>query len=214
MAAKQQTMNLVRGKTFQFVVRWEDGNTVIAKPITGISYTSGFPRLTVASHGLTSGWKCYVAGVVAPKQINAASVPPRASDLREATVIDSGTVEFNGVAPVDESGRAWAAWTSGGFLYYNAARSLSGATVRAKVKDKVGGTVLLSTEAGDSPLNLITVTVDDATKIILIEVDEATTEALTWSKGVWEVEAEVGGNVFSLIPPSPVTVGVEVATNP
>ena len=214
MAAKQQAMNLVRGKTFQLVIRWEDGNTVVAKPITAISYTSGFPRLTVTSHGLTSGWQCYVAGVDTPKQINTENVPPRTSDLREATVIDSGTVELNGVLPVDESGRVWSAYTSGGFLYYNAVRSLSGAVVRAKVKDKVGGTVLLSTEVEDSPLDLITATVDDATKTILIEVDEATTEALLWSKGVWEVEVEVGGNVFSLIPPSPVTVGAEVVTNP
>ena len=214
MAAKQQTMSLVRGKTYQLVIRWEDGNTVVAKPITGISYTSGFPRLSVASHGLTNGWRCYVSGVETPKQINAENIPPRTSDLREATVIDPNLIEFNGVSPADSNGRSWSAWTSGGFLYYNAARSLSGATVRVKVKDKVGGTVLLSTEAGDAPLNLITVTVDDATKTILIEVDEATTEALLWSKGVWEVEVEVGGSVFSLIPPSPVTVGVEVVTNP
>ena len=82
-----------------------------------------------------------------------------------------------------------------------------------KVKDKVGGTVLLSTELDDAPLNLVTATADDANKTITVEIAATTAEDLTWAKGVWEVEAESStGKVDSIIAPSPVTVGDEVVT--
>ena len=210
--AIKQTLNIVRGKTTQLVIRWET-TPVVSKAITAISTATGFPRLTVPSHGIPQGWRAYVVGVQAPKQINAQNNPPRSSDYREVTVIDANTIEFNGLVPVDDNGRDWAAYTSGGFVQYNTPQSLAGATVRVKIKDKVGGTVLLSTELGDAPLNLITATADDANKAITIEITAGTTEDLTWDKGVLEVEAQAsGGKVDSIIAPSPVTVGDEVVT--
>lgn len=210
--AVKKTLNIVRGKTTRQVIRWET-TPVVSKAITAISFATGFPRLTVPSHGAKNGWRVYVSGVQSPKQINTQNNPPRSSDYREATVIDGDTVEFNGLLPVDENGRDWAAYTSGGFLQYNTPKSLAGATVRVKVKDKVGGTVLLSTQAVDTPLNLITATADDTNKAITIEIPASATEDLTWDKGVWEVEVEFGtGVVESVIAPSPVVVGDEVIT--
>ena len=211
--AIKKTLNIVRGKTTQLVIRWET-TPVVSKAITAISTATGFPRLTVPSHGAPQGWRGYVVGVDAPKQINADNIPPRSSDYREATVIDSNTVEFNGLVPVDDNGRSWAAYTSGGFFQYNTPQSLANKTVRVKVKDRVGGTVLLSTELGDAPNNLITATADDANKAITIEIAATTTEDLTWDKGVWEVEVEdsLTGKVDSIIAPSPVVVGDEVVT--
>ena len=210
--AIKKTLEIVRGKTTSLVIRWET-TPVVSKAVTAISLATGFPRLTVASHSIPNGWRAYAVGVQGMKQINAQNNPPRSSDLREVTVIDANTIEFNGLIPVDDSGREWPAYTSGGFLQYNTPKSLSGATVRVKVKDKVGGTVLLSTEAGDAPLNLITATADDANKVITIEIDATTTEDLTWDKGSWEVEVESSsGVVESVISPSPVTVGDEVVT--
>ena len=76
--------------------------------------------------------------------------------------------------------------------------------------------MLLSTELGDAPLNLITAVADNATKSIAIEIDcanETLNETLTWNKGAWEVEGESStGTVESIIAPSPVTVGDEVIT--
>lgn len=208
----KHTLNIVRGKTLQLVIRWESA-PVVSKAITAISLATGFPRITVPSHGIPNGWRGYVIGAQGMKQINAAHNPPRSSDMREVTVIDANTVELNGVLPVDDNGREWPSYTSGGFLQYNTPKSLSGSTVRVKVKDRVGGTVLLSTEVGDAPLNLITATADDANKAITIEISSTTTEDLTWDKGVWEVEVESStGVVESVIAPSPVTVGDEVVT--
>lgn len=210
--AIKKTLNIVRGKTTSLVIRWETA-PVVSKAITAISFATGFPRLTVPLHEAKNGWRAYVTGVQSPKQINAQNNPPRSSDYHEVTFIDTNTVEFNGLLPVDENGRDWAAYTSGGFLQYNTPKSLAGATVRVKVKDKIGGTVLLSTQAGDAPLNLIVATADDTNKVITIEIPATVTEDLTWEKGVWEVEIESStGVVESVIAPSPVTVGDEVVT--
>lgn len=210
--ATKQTLNIVRGKTVQLVIRWET-TPVVSVPITAISLAYGAPRITATGHGLTNGWRVAVVRVGGMKQINAENSPPRESDYHEATVVDANTIELNGVVPVDENGRDWSAYTSGGFLQYNTPKNLSDKTIRVKVKDKVGGTVLLSTEAGDAPLNAITATANHATKTISLEIPASATEVLTWSKAVWEVEAEsAGGVVESVIAVSPVTVSDEVVT--
>jgi len=213
--ATKQTLNLVQGKTLSLVIRWEQTTPVVSKAITAISLATGFPRLTVPSHGAPDGWRGYCTSVQGMKQINAENPDkPRTKDYHEATAIDANTIEFNGWNPVDESGRDWSAYTSGGFFKYNTPKSLAGQEIRVKIKDRVGGTVLLSTEAGDTPLNLITATADDAAKTITIEIAATATEDLTWDKGVWEVEAEnLLGKVESIIAPgSPVFVTDEVVT--
>jgi hypothetical protein len=210
--ATKQTLNITRGKTLSLVIRWET-TPVVSKPITAISLATGFPRLTVPSHGAPDGWRGYVTSVQGMKQINAENNPPRDRDYHEATVIDANTIEFNGWNPVDDNGRDWSAYTTGGFFKYNTPKDLAGQTIRVKIKDKVGGTVLLSTEAVDTPVNLITASADNATKQINIGLPATASEALTWDKGVWEVEAENATNkVESIIAPSPVVVGDEVVT--
>lgn len=210
--ATKKTLNIVRGKTLRLVIRWET-TPVVSKAITAISLASGFPRLAVASHGIPNGWRGYVVSVQGMKQINAENNPPRSSDYKELTVIDANTLELNGIVPIDDSGREWPAYTAGGFVQFNTPKDLTGQTIRVKIKDRVGGTVLLSTEAVDSPLNLITAVADNATKIIQIGIAASTTEDLVWDKAVWEVEAESStGVVDPIISPSPVVVGDEVVT--
>lgn len=205
-------LHIVRGKTLSLVIRWEQRTPIISKAITAISFATGFPRLTVASHGIPDGWRSAVVRVAAPKEINAKNDIPRSSDLRETTVIDANTIEYNGLVPVTD-GRDWSAYTTGGFVQYHTPKDLTDYEIRVKVKDRVGGTVLLSTELGDAPLNVITAVADNATKSITIEIPALDAEGITWSKGVWEVEGESStGRVESIIAPSPVTVGDEVVT--
>jgi hypothetical protein len=121
--------------------------------------------------------------------------------------------KFNGLNPVDENGRDWTAHTSGGFFKYNTAKTLTGLAVRVKVKDRIGGTVLLSTEAADAPVNVITVAADNVSKIIQIEIPASATEGLEFDNAVWEVEAEDGtGVVEPVIATSPVVISDEVVT--
>lgn len=211
MATKSH-LHIVRGKTLTKVIRWET-TPMVSKPITAISLASGFPRLTVPGHGLTNGWRAAPFGVVGMKQINAANTPPRDSDFRECTVIDANTVEFNGLIPVDESGREWPAYVSGGFLTYYTPMDLASYTPEVVIKDKIGGTVLLSSRASDAPLNLLTASKDNTTKIVAVTIPADVAAAITWKKAVWEVEMRASASdVKPLIAPSDVTVGDEVAT--
>lgn len=187
--AVSNDITILQGRTFTLVLRWET-EPVVKKPITGISFASGSPRLTVVGHGMTDGWRAAVAGVKGPKQLNAAAIPPRSDDYHPATVVSADEVEFNDIIPVDDGGNEWPAYASGGFLIYNTPASLAGYASRMKIKDKVGGTVLASTEADDTPLNILHVAVNDTAKTITLTIAAADTEDLSWTRSncVYDLE--------------------------
>lgn len=176
-----------KGKTFTLPVRWET-EPIVRKPITGISFASGAPRLTVASHGIPDGWRVLVTRVKGPTQINAQSCPPRASDYVIATVVDSNTVELNSVTPVDCQGREWPAYVSGGFVEFYTPVDLTGYTARMSIKDKIGGTLLASSLPADAPLDVLLLTVLPAENKVLLEIDADDTATIGWKKGVAELE--------------------------
>lgn len=198
-----------KGKTFQRVIRWET-KPVVRKAIAGIDLSSGAPRLSVLSHGLTTGWRAYCYGIVGTTALNAEdpeNIAP--SDYFEVTVIDANTVEFNGVNAAN-----FKAYVSGGFLAWNTPHDLDGYTCRVKIKDRVGGTVLLSTEVADAPKNLISAVPLNTPKTITLTIPASATAALTKRNAVIEVEMESPANIVDqLIPPTTVVIRDEVATN-
>lgn len=203
-----------KGKTFNLIARWST-TPIIRKPISAISLLTGAPRLTVTGHGMPDGWDCAITQVAGMKQINAENSPPSEGDYHEGTVIDANTIELNGV---DASG--FSTYTSGGFLQFYTPVSLSGQTPRMTIKDKVGGTILASTDIADAPKNIITITPDVANKKLLISIPASATAALTWKKGVTDLEMVSGtGEVVKLKmckgleeEPDPVRVTGEVTT--
>lgn len=209
MADKDLTIR--QGKTFSLVIRWET-EPIIYKPITNISFAFGAPRLTVAGHGCPPGWRAAVTRVKVPKQINAENNPPKASDYRAVTVIDANTVEFNDLAPFDDNGNEWPAYTEGGFLQFNTPVDITGYSARMKIKDKVGGTVLASTEAGDSPLNVLAIALDAANKTITLSIPATATDDFAWTKGVYDLEMVSPTGVVTTILSGKVTVTKEVTT--
>lgn len=203
-----------KGKTFNLIARWSTA-PIIRKPITAISLLTGAPRLTVTGHNMPDGWDCAITQVAGMKQINAENSPPSESDYHEGTVIDADTIELNGV---DASG--FSTYTGGGFLQFYTPVSLVGQTPRMTIKDKIGGTILASTDPADTPKNIITITPDVANKKMLISIPAAATAALTWKKGVTDLEMVSGtGEVVKLKmckgleeEPDPVRVTGEVTT--
>lgn len=171
-----------RGKLFTMVVRWET-EPIVRKAITAISLVTGAPRLTIASHGITDGWKGEVYGVEGMKPINDVGA-------QKLTVIDTNTIEMNGVTPTDDNGKMWPAYTSGGFIKFSTPHSLATYTPVIDIKDKVGGTVLLSSQAANSPLDVIAATADDSTKTITLRIGADDTAAIPAAvkKGVAELE--------------------------
>lgn len=194
-------ITLLQGKTFNRVVRWE-GELQVYKKITAISLTDGPPRITAAAHGLPPNWRSAVVRVKGMTQINATNSPPRPADYRPARVIDLDTIEFNAI---DATG--FGQYTEGGFLLYNEPVSLVGHTARLVVKDKVGGTTLLTltTENGG-------VAVNDTDKTISLEISATDTAALSWKAGVYELEMVSGTGVVTSLVSGKVTVVKEIAT--
>lgn len=195
-----------KGKTFEKVVRWET-EPIIRRAITGIDFTAGAPRIEAVGHGLTDGWRAAVTMVRSPKQINAASNPPDDEDYHPVLVIDSDTVEFNSITPVDESGKEWPQYSSGGFIQYNTPGDLTGCAARMSIKDKVGGTVLLSltTENGG-------IVIDPAALTITLFISDDDAAAITWKKGVYDTEIITAtGRVIELLAGA-VTVKTEITT--
>ena len=171
-----------RGKLFTMVVRWET-EPIVRKAITAISLASGAPRLTIPSHGIHDGWKGEVYGVEGMKLINDVGEQP-------LTVIDANTIELNKVTPTDDNGKMWPAYTSGGFIQFNTPKDIANYTPVIDFKDKVGGTVWLSSQVANAPLDVITATADNATKTITLRIPATDTEVvpMTIKKGIAELE--------------------------
>lgn len=170
-----------QGRTFTLVLRWET-EPIVYKAITAITQAAP-ARLTATSHGCPDGWRAAVTGVKGMTEINAEANNVKERDFHPVTVIDANTIEFN---EVDASG--FKAYTSGGFLQYNTPVDLTGYAGRMKIKDKVGGTVLLSTEAGDTPLDVIDIAIDTSAKTITLTIAASATDDITWSRGVYDLE--------------------------
>ena len=203
-ATKDHTIQ--QGKTFAFVLRWET-EPIVRKAITGVSFTSGAPRITAVGHGAPDGWYCTLYGIKGPKQLNAANNPPRREDYHAAWVLSADEVELNEINPYDEQGNEWPAYVSGGFLQYNTPMDLTGYTARLAVKDKIGGTVLLSLTTENNGI-----VIDNAKKTITLTVEATATDDFTWTRGVYDLELISPAGVVTALITGRVSVTKEVTT--
>lgn len=208
--AADKDITILQGSAFNIPVRYMDGDRIIRKPITGISIASGAPRLTVVGHGCPNGWPSAVTLVKGMTQINAKNADPKGNDYRVTTVIDTDTLEYNAVSPVDDNGREWPAYTSGGFVQWFAPMDLTGKSASMVIYDKKGGTVLASTEAAHAPLDVITATVDTANKVITFSIKSSDTADFTWKKGVYEAEVYSNADDKQRIAEGEVTISREL----
>ena len=194
-------LTLTQGKTFSDVVRWEQP-MIVYKPVSAIAQSAPM-RLTVPAHGVPNGWRVALTGAKGMPDINATANAVQDTDYHTATVVDADTLELN-----DVNAAGFKAYLGGGILQYNAPVDLTGYRARMTIKDKIGGLELLSltTENGG-------ITLDTANYTLTRTIDAVTTAALPWKTGVYDLEAvALGGQVYSLIPPSKVTVSPEVTT--
>lgn len=194
-----------KGDTYSVPLCWED-DYIVYKAISGI--TKAAPAVvTATAHGVPDGWRVAVVSVKGMTQINAeldSKGKPKTYHL--ATVLTANTIELNDVNASD-----YGAWTSGGSVQYFAPVDLAGFTARMKIRTKIGGTLLASTELADAPLNILTVTVDNATKLITIGISATNTAAIAWSKGVFDLEmVSSGGTVTKIIKDQPITAVGEI----
>ena len=196
-------ITIVRGDTFLMAARWEQPKFVYAT-ITGITQTAPV-SITATAHGVPNGWRVAIQSVKGMTDINASDLKDKS--FLQATVVDANTIELNTVNAID-----FKPYTSGGVVVYRTPVDLAGYTARMQVRDKVGGTLMASSEAGDSPLNIISLTVDATAKTVGNAVAATDTAALTWKKGYYDLEmVSAGGKVTKLLSGT-ITVSDEVTT--
>lgn len=200
MMAATKDFVIEQGKTFSQVVRWE-APPIIYKAITAVSQTAPV-SITSASHGIPNGWRVAVVSVKGMTQINASSVPPKDKDYYVATVKDVNTIELNEINAAD-----YKAYVSGGYLQFNTPVDLTGYTARMSIKDKVGGTELLRLDDTNNRI-----LINNSDKTIRLVADATTTAALTWKKGVYDLELVSPGGVVTALLTGTVTVSKEVTT--
>jgi hypothetical protein len=122
-------------------------------------------------------------------QINALGDPPKASDYHKASVISSSIIQLDSVNAAE-----YKAYTSGGYLQFNTPVNLTGFTARMTIRDKVGGTQLMSLTTQNGRLVIST-----SEHSISIVIDATDTAAQTWSRAVYDLEVEDSAGVVTAI---------------
>lgn len=197
-------LTIIQGKTFTRVLRWES-LPYVYKPIQSI--TKAAPAVVgVTGHGVPDGWRVAIVSVKGMTEINAQNTPPKEREYVKATVVDPNTLSLNSVNSLDFSD-----YVSGGVVQYYTPVDLASYTGRMQIKDKIGGTVLASTDTDDAPNNVITITVNNTTKTITLTIPATATAAFTWKKGVYDLEMVNGSTVVGLLSGA-ITVTPEVTT--
>ena len=196
----KQNLVIIQGKTFEQFVRWESEPFLFTQ-ILGISNTAPV-RITTGVHGIPDGWRVAVVDAGGLTELNAANNPPKASDFRKATVPDTTHIEFNPLSAVE-----YGTWTADGYLQWYTPHDLTGYTARMAIKNKVGGTVLLSlTTENDG------IVINDSAKTITLNIDATDTAALTWTTGVYDLEMISPTGVVTSLMTGSVAVTKEVTT--
>jgi hypothetical protein len=193
-------ISIRQGGTFSLVLRWE-APPIVYKPITAITQSAPV-RLTVPSHGVPTGWRVAVTNVKGMTEINASANSVKDADYHPATVVDSNTVEINEI-----NAAGYKAYISGGQLQYNTPVDLSGYSARMSIKDKIGGTELFSLTVLNGRITL-----DTTLKTISLTISATDTQAVTWKKGVYDLEMVSGTGVVTPILTGKVVVTQEVTT--
>ena len=199
--AVSKDFTIEQGRTFTQLIYWADEDKIVYKPITGATQTAPV-RLTVTGHSLTNGWPVAVTNVKGMTELNAEANAVKDKDYTPTTIIDPDTIELNAI-----NAAGFKAYTSGGYIQYFQPVDLTGYTARMTVKDKVGGTELLSLTSANSR-----VTIDATNKTITLTITAVDTAAITWSKGVYDLEMVSPSNVVTAILTGKVTVTKEVTT--
>ena len=195
-------LNLVirQGETFQRVIRWE-APPYTYKAITGIT-KAGPAAVTAVSHGLKTRWRAAIVSVLGMVTINAKHSPPRDAELKQITVVDADHVTFNEINSSD-----YPAYTSGGYLQFFTPVDLTGYSAAMTIKDRVGGTILTTLTIANARITL-----NASTNTINLYIAAADTAALTWKKGVYDLELTGPTGIVTTIYRGSISVTLEVTT--
>jgi hypothetical protein len=200
MTPGKANFTIYKGADFSKVIRWETG-PIIYKTISAVAALAPL-TLTVPAHGLPNGWRFAVQSVKGMTQLNSKKNPPSENDYYKGTVVDTNTIEVNSINAMD-----YTPYTSGGVIMYNSPVDLSGYTARMTLKDKVGGTTLLTLTS-----ELFNIVINNTTKTIELVLTAVVTQDLTFTKAVYDLELVNSADKVTRILSGSIKVVEEVTT--
>lgn len=199
MGAPVVDITIVKGKTFEYMYRYADQELVYL-PITAMPSTAPV-RLTVANHGIPDGWPISIEGVRQPEELNTGD-----GDFYIASVDGTSTVELNAVRSDN-----WRSFITSGSVIFNRPFDLTGCSARMQIRDRVDGNVLLSLSSDDTADRDGVIEIDNSLSALIVRLTPATTAAITWRAGVYDLELITpGGDVYPITAISKVKIGDEV----
>ncbi|MCM2317798.1 MAG: hypothetical protein NDI93_00530 [Pseudomonas sp.] len=204
MSAPVIDLTIPRGKTFEFAFLCGDEGVPIHKPISALH--SKVPLiLEVPGHSVPDGWPVQIECVRAPWELNTAS---RGEDFDLTRLVDADTLSIVGL-----SGSCWRDYRGGGVLTFPTPMDLTGCHARATVRDRAGGNVLFRWHSSPDAERDGAIEVDAEGCQIVLLLDAATSAALPWRRGVYEVELiDATGRVHAVTAISRINVTKEVTT--
>lgn len=200
MSAPVVDLIITRGKTLAHRLAISDSELVY-RDITALSSLAP-ARVTVAGHGVPTGWPVRIEGVKAPVELNTP-----VGQWWLPAVLSADSLEFNALNLL----RARTFAGPAVLVYPKPADLSTWQTVRAQVRDKIGGEVLLSFSSSVPDGADGTISIDIAASAITLGLTAEQSAALTWRRAVYDVEVVLAdGSVLPVVAPSAVTVEQEV----
>ncbi len=203
MSAPTYKLTLVRGKTLNRIFQYAASQLEYI-PVLDVSKTSPLTLQLASPHGLSSGWLARVQGVSSPSEMNTPE-----NTYWPVRVTGSSEVEFNEV-----DGALWQAYEPGvskGHLVFRHPIDLTNWVFRMHVRDRIGGTVLLSLSSAPEDTADGEIQVMSGESAFMLKLTAEQTKNLSWNSGVYDLEAiQPDGTVVALIAPSPILVESEV----
>lgn len=196
----KRNLRVFQGKTFVHVVRWGQTDSSY-KAITAIPATAP-AQLTVPGHGLPTGWPVAIVSVLGMIEINALATPPSPDDYHKVIAVDANTLQIP-----DINAAGFTPYVSGGYVQFQAPAPLTGYTARMEIKDRVGGTILVSLTSPSSGI-----AIDTNLSTVTVTIDAVTTAAITKLNGVYDLELVSPAGVVTPLLYGSVTVQQEVTT--
>jgi hypothetical protein len=186
---------LKQGKTFSRVLRW-GAEPIRYIPISAITNTAPVVITCAQNHELPDGWSAAIVSVRGMVEINASTPPRLKSDYKKVTVVNPTTLSINSINASD-----FKPYVSGGYVQYYTPVDLTGYTARMTIRSRLGGPALLTLTVpagGTLGPNESGILLDPAASTVTVVISAADTAAMTWQRGVYDLEMELTGTVTEL----------------
>lgn len=180
-------VEIYQGKTLELEFRLAS-DVWVYRAITAI--TAAAPAvITAAAHGVPEGWSIWVTG--ARRGMAAINRVPAQDSPYRARVLDVDRIELNSI-----NATRLGPYEGGATLEYQEPVSVAGASARLVLRESASATPVVDVRSSDTAPQI---TVDGAQQVVRATLLPATTQALTFTYGLYEVEiALADGRVLPL----------------